>query len=71
MKVTIITIWPDLDAEDPTRVWFNHLSDEPLELILLEKEVTKYGNRKETWRVTITDHDALILRLKFPAIEFL
>jgi hypothetical protein len=45
-----------------------NLQDAPIEKILLVSEITKFGNIKETWLVTITDHDALILQLKYPNI---
>ena len=71
MKTVIITIWPWLDAADPTRDWFKNLNDNPIEKILLQSEVTKYNNLKETWQVTITDYDACILKLKYPGVEFI
>lgn len=71
MKKTIITVWPELDAEDPTRDWYRNLSDEPIGRELLVREGTKYGRLRETWMVTITDHDALTMKIKFPAIEFI
>ena len=70
MKKVFVTVWPELDKVDPSRIWLNKLKDEPIAKELLESEVTKYGNLRETWLITISDFDAIMLRFTYPTLEF-
>ena len=70
MKTVVITVWPDLDRADPNRDWVQNLTEAPVGKRLLDWEITKHGNRKEIWEVTISNHEALLLKLKHPEIKF-
>ncbi len=69
MKTTSILRWPTNKFPFYQRSWMYELRDPIIKETKIETTI-KYNKPCEEWLITISDHDATILKLRFPKIVF-